>query len=67
MIYPLGPSIVLDKTPPDPEVIDIQSRARVTWSLSNTQLEEILDIAWNALNPQTDDILINIPTSGILK
>ncbi|KAI9064240.1 hypothetical protein FKP32DRAFT_1649613 [Trametes sanguinea] len=34
--------------------------AQITWSLSDAQLREVLDVAWNALKPATDDIVANI-------
>ncbi|TFK89183.1 hypothetical protein K466DRAFT_611332, partial [Polyporus arcularius HHB13444] len=38
-----------------PEPLD-----EVTWSLSELQLQESLDIAWAALNPESEDIVFNI-------
>ncbi len=36
------------------------STTPITWSLSDTQLCETLDAAWNALKPDTDEILSNV-------
>jgi hypothetical protein len=31
-----------------------------TWSITNQQLAEILDLAWDALSPDTEEIISNI-------
>lgn len=64
MLYPLGPSIVLDPTgtPETPERHEpgVNPLENVTWELTHTQLQECLDVAWSALSPETPDILANI-------
>ena len=46
--YPLAPDLIYDK------------QHKATWSISHESLCEILDEAWDALNPNSDEVLINI-------
>ncbi|KAH9852083.1 hypothetical protein C2E23DRAFT_203440 [Lenzites betulinus] len=69
LLFPLGPSVV--PVPSDSErqkqpetetnlSADPEATQSFTWALSDTQLRETLEAAWNALKPAMDEILHNI-------
>lgn len=39
---------------------DISTLSQHTWTLSNRQLEELLDDAWSWLSPESEEILGNV-------
>ncbi len=71
LLYPLAPEIVpvpganqgnfsLQPTSQNPD-------RTTTWSLLQSQLDETLDVAWDALRPETEDIISNIEELPTLK
>jgi hypothetical protein len=57
LIYPLGPTIT--STPS----IWMKGEGNIplqTWSITNLELNEILEVAWDALNPDSEEIISNI-------
>ncbi|KAI0739154.1 hypothetical protein C8Q80DRAFT_1112684 [Daedaleopsis nitida] len=59
LLYPLGPRIV-ESHSSSAEAEATRSLADVTWALSDAQLHEMLDMAWSALNPETEEILSSV-------
>ena len=57
-MYPLGPTVV----PTPREWIDTDSgkTATQTWSLTDIELTEILEFAWDSLNPDSEEIISNV-------
>lgn len=62
LVLPLGPSIEPSLSSPTISSAEpSQHRAPdMTWSLSESQLDEALDTAWEALSPDTEQILTNV-------
>ncbi|KAI0374930.1 hypothetical protein BV20DRAFT_986923 [Pilatotrama ljubarskyi] len=65
LLFPLGPSVVAPPPPAEDEQPAVGHEgtaptSRMTWSLSAAQLEQTLESAWSALNPQLDEIVANI-------
>jgi hypothetical protein len=58
LVYPLGPTVV----PTPREWIDTDSgkTATQTWSLTDLELAEILEFAWDSLNPDSEEIISNV-------
>ncbi|KAI0043508.1 hypothetical protein FA95DRAFT_1681862, partial [Auriscalpium vulgare] len=53
LVHPLGPSIMLDGAAASDQPV-------TTWSLPIAQLEDVLQCAWDALSPETEDIIGNV-------
>jgi hypothetical protein len=63
LIYPLGPTVVsTPKSWMDTEA-NIPSH---TWSITTQDLDEILEVAWDALSPDTEEIISNIEMLPVL-
>ena len=59
LIFPLSPSVV-DTKPSGTMLPPSEKCSPLTWSLKNSELEEILDCAWLELKPDSEDIMGNI-------
>ncbi|TFY57754.1 hypothetical protein EVJ58_g6829 [Rhodofomes roseus] len=66
LIHPLGPTIIALRLSNDQVNQPIvpryakDSRIAKTWSIAETQLDDILTFAWESLSPGTEDIIANI-------
>jgi hypothetical protein len=61
LIFPLSPSVV-DTKPSGIMLPPSEKCSPLTWSLKNSELEEVLDCAWLELKPDSEDIMGNIET-----
>lgn len=59
LIFPLSPSVV-DTKPSGIMFPPSEKCSPLTWSLKNSELEEVLDCAWLELKPDSEDIMGNI-------
>jgi len=59
LIFPSGPSVVNTK-PSGIMLPPSEKHSSLTWSLDNSELEEVLDCAWLELKPDSEDIMGNI-------
>ena len=57
LVYPLGPMVTCA---PDTGKQKADAQISITWSIQETQLDEILGYAWETLNPSTKEIISNI-------
>jgi hypothetical protein len=58
LAYPLGPMVA--RTPDDLHNSLSGEQIPITWSIQEVQLAEIIGYAWEALNPDTEEIISNI-------
>lgn len=61
LVHPVGPSVVAtDPSDPPSHTPEGSSASLLTWSLTHTELVDVLDSAWSELNPDSEEIIGNI-------